>query len=140
MRAELLALYAQADALVESLACDCAARDTRCCRFGITGREPYPTPVELEEIEHARAALGRRRRSPRVRLALAKDRACPLLSNDGRCTIYASRPLGCRTFFCDESPAPADRAEVQRVARAVASLSERFAPGEGPRPLTRALK
>ena len=40
---------------------------------------------------------------------MAELRACPLLSADGRCRIYASRPFGCRTFFCDDAEAPFGR-------------------------------
>jgi len=25
---------------------------------------------------------------------------CPLLTNDGKCSVYDVRPLNCRTFFC----------------------------------------
>ena len=28
--------------------------------------------------------------------------ACPHLDNSGKCQIYETRPLGCRTFFCSE--------------------------------------
>jgi Fe-S-cluster containining protein len=74
----------------------------------------------------------------RRQLALAGE--CPLLE-DGRCRIYASRPFGCRTFFCDnvEGKLPA-RARVQELSRRVADLSARYAPRDpGARPLTRAL-
>jgi len=31
----------------------------------------------------------------------AEVHACPHLSPGGLCTIYESRPQGCREFFCD---------------------------------------
>jgi hypothetical protein len=133
-RAELLALYAEVDQLLVPFSCD---GTTECCRFGITGREPYVTPVELAEIEHAIAGRGTRS------LPVATDeRACPLLDAGGRCSIYASRPLGCRTFFCDrvQGPGRLPRAQVNAIARSVADLAARFAPRDPhSRPLTRAL-
>ena len=141
-RGELLALYARVDALLAPFSCDSS---TECCRFGVTGREPYVTPVELAEIEHAirarGAALPKPPSSPRS-LPLVDERRCPLLGADDRCTIYASRPLGCRTFFCDrvQGPGKLPRGEVNAVARSVADLAARFAPRDPhSRPLTGAL-
>jgi Fe-S-cluster containining protein len=133
-RAELFALYAEAERELEAFSCDCPARGSTCCHFDATGREPYPTAVELAELE--RAIRGS---SPRRPLPVAG--ACPLLSTDGRCSVYSSRPFGCRTFFCDQK---LPRQELQRVARAILALSERYArrrglKDPGPRPLTRAL-
>ena len=77
---------------------------------------------------------------------MAELRACPLLSADGRCRVYASRPFGCRTFLCDHAEAPfgartkLPRDAIQVLSRRLADLSARFAPRDpGPRPLTRAL-
>jgi Fe-S-cluster containining protein len=137
LRAELLAIYAEVDRMLSGFSCETS---TECCRFAITGREPYPTAIELAEIARAVRAIGAPR--PPRRLPLSADRACPLLSSEGRCTIYAARPFGCRTFFCERAsgPGPLPRREIQRLSRAVAALSERFDPREpGPRPLTRAL-
>jgi hypothetical protein len=141
-RAALLALYAEVDDLLRAWECSCS-QEPRCCRFGITGREPYPTAVELQEVRHAMraanvtavwTAAGNRRRLP---LADRGDRPCPLLSAEGRCRIYASRPFGCRTFFCDQK---VPRSAVSAIARRIGELSERFSPEDpGPRPLVRAL-
>ena len=147
-RAALAALYARVDALLAPFSCDAS---TECCRFGITGREPYVTPIELAEIEHAIAARGgppsiaspRAGRALRVVAEVDDERRCPLLSPAGRCTIYAARPLGCRTFFCErvQGPGKLPRAEVQAVARDVATLAARFAPRDPhARPLSRALR
>jgi Fe-S-cluster containining protein len=60
----------------------------------------------------------------------------------GKCRIYDSRPLGCRTFFCeriqgDRRRFPRD--EIQRAVRDLADLSARYAPRDpSGRPLTRA--
>jgi Fe-S-cluster containining protein len=133
-RAELLALYAEADALLAPFSCDSS---TECCRFGVTGREPYVSPVEVAEIERAIAARGgglpaaapASRSLPVVRDARG-ERRCPLLDAQGRCSIYASRPLGCRTFFCERARGPGrvPRAPLNAIARRVADLAARFAP------------
>jgi Fe-S-cluster containining protein len=156
-RASLLALYAEVDSLLAPFSCD---GTTECCRFGITGREPYPTAVEIALVKHAIARAGitlstppRNKRalpvlggassaSPRRDAEAGSERACPLLSAEGRCRVYAARPFGCRTFFCDrvEGPGKLPRREIQRISRAIADLSARFAPQDPlPRPLTRAL-
>jgi hypothetical protein len=158
-RATLLALYAEVDDLLAGWACACSgggaggSPEAPCCHFAVTGREPYPTTVELEEVMHAVRGLGRPAR-PRpakgkraLPLAPGELRACPLLSREGRCRIYASRPFGCRTFFCDHAEAPwgarvrFPRDAVNALGRRIADLSARFAPRDpGPRPLGRALE
>ena len=149
-RAALRKLYGEVDALLESLSCD---GSTECCQFAIFGREPYPTAVELAELELAlrsaplAAPRGHEtaggRRGGKKRLAIAQDatRRCPVLGDDGRCRAYASRPFGCRTFFCGRvQGGKVPREEVLRLGRAIADLSARYAPRDpGPRPLTRAL-
>ena len=47
LRADLVALYNEVDALLSPYTCDATAE---CCRFGITNREPYPTAIELAEV------------------------------------------------------------------------------------------
>jgi len=151
--AELRAIYAEVDALTLGLSCDAS---TDCCRFGVTGREPYPTKVELTELERAvraRGGLPKRRSLPVVRggadarAGATDERRCVLLSDEGRCLVYASRPFGCRTFFCERASGPAgERArdlpkqEIARLGRAIADLSARTSAGDaGPRPLSRAV-
>jgi hypothetical protein len=155
-RAELMALYAEADSLLEGWSCACSGSlgdappaGSHCCHFTVIGREPYPTAIELEEVRFAiRAAPPARPRATDARraLPLADLRPCPLLSTGGRCAIYASRPFGCRTFFCDAAEAPfgakekLPRAALHRIGRRIADLSARFAPHDPhPRPLVRAL-
>jgi Fe-S-cluster containining protein len=141
-RDELRAIYAAVDALLAPYSC---ASTTECCDFGLTGREPYPTAVELAEVERAIAAasIDTTKKARRALPLSGTPRRCPLLSAEGRCRIYASRPFGCRTFFCDrvEGPGRLPTDEIRRLSRRVADLSARYAPRDpGPRPLTRALK
>jgi Fe-S-cluster containining protein len=141
-REELRALYAETDALLAPFSCDASGE---CCHFSNTGREPYPTAVELAEVVlAARSAPPARlaRNAKKKSLPLADARVCPLLSEDGRCTIYASRPFGCRTFFCEriQGPSKLPRAALGDLSRRIAALAARFAPKDPhPRPLTRAL-
>ncbi len=141
-RAELSAIYAEVDALLAPYSC---ASTTECCDFGVTGREPYPTAVELAEVERAMAAasIDPKAKGRRSLPVAGTPRRCPLLSAEGKCRIYASRPFGCRTFFCErvEGPGRLPTVEIRRLGRRVADLSARYAPRDpGPRPLTRALK
>jgi hypothetical protein len=156
-RAELLALYAEADTLVAGWTCACSVEakpgelpQVRCCQFAVTGREPYPTAVELAEVRHAMRIGGIDASPPHPprRLPMAELRPCPLLSETGRCRIYASRPLGCRTFFCQNAEPPPyaaarvrpPRDEANAIGRRIADLSARFAPRDPhPRALTKSL-
>jgi hypothetical protein len=151
LRAELLALYGEVDARLAGWTCACsragvgAAPEAQCCHFAVTGREPFPTAVELEEVLRAVDATPAARPDPR-RLPMAELRACPLLSADGRCRVYASRPFGCRTYFCDHAEGPFGstakfpRDAVNALGRRIADLSARFAPRDpGPRSLVKAL-
>lgn len=137
---ELAEIYAAADALYAAWSCPGSAD---CCRFAVTGREPFVTSVELFALERAAKRVGRPVRSKRA-LPLVRDEAgsCPMLSPNARCVIYADRPLGCRTFYCDLAT-PGGRVrhrEVQELVRRLEALSQRWdgAYGKGT-PLTRAL-
>lgn len=151
---ELARLYAEADALFAGWSCPAS---TDCCRFAVTGREPYVTSVELAALERAVAARGGPRswkpaapvagdataKPGRRSLPLARaDRICPMLDASGRCAVYAARPFGCRTFFCDraESGSPAPRKAVAALVRRLQDLAALHASGgEKGRPLTGAL-
>jgi hypothetical protein len=140
---ELAELYRQVDQRYLAHRCE---RTTECCRFGITGREPYLTSVELLAIRVAQAAAGgplppRRRARPLD--PVARDEGiCPLLARDGGCSVYAVRPLGCRTYWCRRAAAfdSVEHREVTQFVRALQSLASRHAPGgDQGRPLRRAL-
>jgi Fe-S-cluster containining protein len=112
---------------------------TDCCHFARTGREPYPHAIEIAEIAHAvRASPPKKKKS----LELVTERRCPMLDDDGRCRVYASRPFGCRTYFCEKMEGGKfPREKVQELARRVADLSVRaFPEAPGPRALTKVLR
>jgi Fe-S-cluster containining protein len=150
--AQLEALFADADALMAGWSCDAS---TLCCRFGVTGREPYVTSIELALLERGIAARGGRLPLRRRALPLADEkveqwggrrakveRTCPLLDARGRCAVYASRPLGCRTFFCDRavSTGRMPREEIRQLVARIEDLAARHRPdGDRARPLGRYL-
>jgi uncharacterized protein len=138
--AALRAIYAETDAALAGWSCSAS---TDCCRFAVTGREPYLWPNEWALVERAlgaRGGLKRRRGLPIV----DEERTCPLLDGSGRCTVYDSRPFGCRTYFCDRAEGPERRPPRDRLAelgRRVMALAERADPrAGGPRPLSRWLE
>ena len=153
--AQLAEVYRDADALFWGWSCPAS---TECCRFGLTGREPYVTSLELAALKQAVAARGGPRawkRAPTVaedpaglstgRVALpvlAEERRCPMLAADGRCAVYEARPLGCRTFFCDRADAggKVKQRDLNALVRRIQDLAAQHAPGgDKGRPLTRAL-
>ncbi len=148
LEAELRAIYAEADALYAGWSCPAS---TRCCRFGVTGREPYVTSMELVVVRRAVARAGRnlddktprpaKRALPLVEVA-RDERRCPLLTAEGRCSIYADRPFGCRTYFCDDASegSRVRHRDVNELVRRLKELSLRHEPrGDEGRPLVRAL-
>ena len=107
---------------------DCLAR-TECCRFNLTGLTPHLTKGEALLAAKAFRATGRKE------LPAADDGVCPLLKRaTGRCLIYADRPFGCRTHFCDAAGGPYARDEVLDLIRRLEELDVRL-KGDGPRKL-----
>jgi uncharacterized protein len=124
---ELRAVYRLADAAYRPYSCPGTAE---CCQLASTKREPWLWPVEWEFLLAAKGGVVP---APRA------DGGCPFLEADGlRCSVYASRPFGCRTFFCHRIRGPA-----REPIEAVALLSERLqrvaetldADAPAPRPL-----
>jgi Fe-S-cluster containining protein len=135
-RAELLSLYEEIDALMRPFTC---ASSGDCCHFARTGREPYPHRVELEEVLHAAKATNA---LAKKRLVVMEERRCKLLGDDGRCRVYASRPFGCRTYFCEkiEGPKKWPRDKVNELGRRIADLSAKtYDRDAGARALSKAL-
>ena len=77
---------------------------------------------------------------PRCSRGRRPDGGCRFLDADGRrCTVYASRPLGCRTYFCHRKTGPAREPaeEMDRLQRRLEAIARGVRPDEpGPRPLT----
>jgi hypothetical protein len=136
---QALTVLQEADHLVESWSCptchgEGSGERARCCHFGKSGHEPWLTEVEWRLLEREVARQGRS--MPRV----PEDGRCPFLDASALCSVYQARPLGCRTYFCDESsglgswPRPA----ISRLPWRLEELSRRPLPGDDgrARPLT----
>lgn len=114
-RTDALAVLDDADGVRAGWSCE---RSAECCHFAVTGREPYLTEPEWEILEAELLRQGRR--VP----AMPESRVCPFLGEDLRCTVYAARPLGCRTFFCHRASGPhVPRRELADLARRLEVLS-----------------
>lgn len=128
-----LVILKQADRALDGWTCDAS---TECCRFGVTGREPYVTRAEWELVVAEVKKTGRKLQAYQQRVSDTGEQRCPFLSDTGRCEVYAARPLGCRTFFCERARPPAgtaariDKQANNALARELADLS-----GEKGRPL-----
>ena len=116
--AEVRAVYAElARRPVERF---CEAR-TECCRFQITGLTPYLTKGEALVAARGVRASGRKE------LPKSPDGACPLLKQDtGRCMIYADRPFGCRTHFCEAAGGKLARKDIVDLVRRLEEVDRRL--------------
>ncbi len=107
---------------------------TECCRFQITGKTPMLTKGEAVVAAKALRAAGR------TKLPERADGACPLLHPyTSRCMVYAGRPFGCRTHFCEAAGGPYERKEVIAHIRILEEVDERLG-GDGPRALQPAIR
>jgi len=142
--ARLKAVYTEVDQAYAGHRCE---GTTECCRFAITGREPYVTSIEVLAVQRAVAARGGALKAKRRALPIAHDsrdaeRVCPLLDESARCAIYADRPLGCRSFWCHRTTTDrqVDQKELNAFVRQVQDIAAEHAHGgDKGRPLTRAL-
>ena len=106
---------------------------TECCRFQLTGLTPQLTRGEALLAVKAFRATGRKT------LPESEEGACPLLRpENGRCLIYADRPFGCRTHFCEAAGGPYSRKEVLDLIRRLEAV-DRSLGGEGPRAIQSAI-
>lgn len=128
--AEVRSVYAEVGRRPIVRACEMR---TECCRFQLTGLTPQLTKGEALLAAKAFRATGRKQ------LPESIDGACPLLKPDtARCLIYADRPFGCRTHFCDLAGGPFPRKQVIDLIRRLEELDRRLG-GEGPRAIKAAL-
>ena len=127
----LEALHRQTDQAWSGYRCPGTAE---CCQLAKRGREPWLWGVEWDAL---------RRAVPRLP-APRDDGACPFLDAEGRrCTVYAVRPLGCRTYFCHRATGPEREPveEMDRLQRRLEAIARSVRPDEdGPQPITRWLE
>ena len=110
----------------------CQAR-TECCQFQLTGLTPYLTKGEALVAAKGFRATGRKE------LPEADDGACPMLKREtGKCMIYADRPFGCRTHFCEAAGGAYPRKQVLDLIRRLEEVDQRL-KGDGPRKIEAAV-
>jgi uncharacterized protein len=103
----------------------CVAR-TECCQFQLTGLTPQLTKGEALVAAKGFRATGRKE------LPEPGDGACPFLKREtGRCLIYADRPFGCRTHFCEAAGGPYPRKLVLDLIRRLEDVDRQLG-GDGP--------
>ena len=128
---EVLAIYAEWEARPIVRNCVGVAD---CCRFRLVGHTPYLTRGEALVAARAWRAAGRRE------LVVPADGACPFLHpRNGKCLIYAGRPFGCRTHFCEAAGGPAKRGEVRDLIRRLEEIDHRLG-GNGAKNLPTAVR
>lgn len=128
-RPEIEAIYAELEHRPLPRQCEML---TGCCHFRIAGHTPMLTNGEALYAAQGVRASGRKALKPHP------DGACPLLGRDGRCTIYAHRPFGCRTHFCATAGGMYPRKHVADLIQRLEALDERLG-GDGSRSLETAI-
>lgn len=104
-------------------------RRTECCQFQLTGKVPQLTRGEALLAAHGFRASGRKS------LPNPAGGACPMLQpGTGKCLIYASRPFGCRTHFCQPAGGPMERNGILDLIRRLEQIDVQLG-GDGPHPL-----
>ncbi len=105
---ETRAVYRLADALYAPYSCPATAE---CCQLTRTGRQPWLWPSEWRVLRDGVLKAHGAIPPPRP------DGGCPLLDVTGKhCTVYESRPLGCRTFFCHRIRGPSQQPVMEMNA------------------------
>jgi hypothetical protein len=128
--AEVRAVYAELEK--RPLERDCIAR-TECCQFKLTGLTPYLTKGEALVLARGFRATGRKA------IPEPEDGSCPMLKREtGRCLVYADRPFGCRTHFCEAAGGAYPRKQVLDLIRRLEKV-DLLLGGDGPRKIESAL-
>jgi Fe-S-cluster containining protein len=118
----------------ESYAAFSCPKSGECCQLAKRKREPWLWRTEWELLLLGLAKEGRPLPPKR------EDGGCPFLDGAGmRCTVYAHRPFGCRTYFCERRSGP-KKEPASTMAELLTRLERsalRFDEGDAPRPLSK---
>lgn len=117
--AELEAVYDEVRREVERVRPVCSASG-RCCRFEEYGHRLYVTGLEAA---YALARLP----APLTRDALDAARlagGCPF-QIDNLCAVHTIKPLGCRTYYCDESAQDWQKDLTERTLAKIRAIHDR---------------
>ncbi len=110
---QLDALYEDLEAHLARLRVPCRACG-ECCDFARNGYRLYASEIE-------RALIVARHGEPR----LTPEGRCGFLAA-GRCSAHASRPLGCRIFFCDPAHKPREQDLYHAFLERLRALADQF--------------
>ena len=128
--AEVRAVYAELAKRPLERACQMR---TECCQFKLTGLTPYLTKGEALVAAKGFRATGRKE------LPEPDNGTCPMLKQEtGRCLIYADRPFGCRTHFCEAAGGAYPRKHVLDLIHRLEKVDQQLG-GDGPRKIEAAL-
>jgi Fe-S-cluster containining protein len=111
LRAQVLAIFAEADAAVAAAGPRCDASG-RCCRFKEYGHTLFLSNLEAEELLNS---------APPYAKPVAAD-SCPFQVNN-LCTAREPRPLGCRVYFCDPTYQDTGNAISEKYLRRLKELA-----------------
>lgn len=95
----------------------------RCCAFREHGHRLYLTGLEAAWTWMDLHSRGERLPDAAARSAARTDLRCPLL-RDGLCGAHASRPSGCRIYFCDRAAQAWQPQLMERIHGQVRALHE----------------
>ena len=120
-RQELDALAIELDAIYDEVPSTCCANSGECCALTAAEMDQgWATMFPLYKAEYARIADHVRRTFDAERsaslLSITEERPqrCPFLGDNNGCTIYAVRPLICRTYAVMNHDTIAEAAERHR--------------------------
>jgi Fe-S-cluster containining protein len=117
LRAQVRAVYAEADAAVAAAGPRCDASG-RCCRFKEYGHTLFVSNLEADVLLAA---------APPYATPVSAD-YCPF-QVDGLCTARDPRPLGCRVYFCDPAYQETGKAISETYLRRLKALAEAHGTG-----------
>lgn len=125
----LTSLYARVDRALSAVSCPGSGE---CCQLARTGLEPNLFAIEVALLEDALRAQARPWPAERA------DGGCPFLDSSGRrCSVYPSRPFGCRTYFCRRmrTARPYPNAQIEAFNAALTRLADELEDGASPQPM-----
>lgn len=128
-------LYADLDRAVADYGPTCWSSG-KCCKFESYGHRLYVTGLEIAFFRQSLADTGSEVEpgaseahpsGRHVTLAQLPGADACRYQQDGKCTVHAIRPLGCRIFFCQEGTDDWQQQTYEAFQREVVALHESHA-------------
>ena len=101
----------------------------RCCRFEEYGHRLYVTTAELAAFADGLQPAKPPQDGPSGQKLpiLEQTSAGCVFQVDGRCSVHAIRPFGCRIFFCDPTAGDWQQTQYERFHALIKQLHENLA-------------